>query len=457
MRKLTDGSIPRHIIAMSIPTAVGLLVQTLYHLVDLYFVAGLGDAALAGVSSAGIAMFIIMAMTQVLGVGTVAMISHAAGRGDQVEANLVFNQSMVLSILGAGLTLALGYGLGARYMGMIGADAATVTAGTTYLYYFIPCLAIQFAFTAMGSALRGTGIVKPTMVVQLLTVLINILLAPVLIAGWGTGVPLGVAGAGLASSLAAGMGFIIMWFYFHKLEEYVKFNRHQWRPIMTIWRRLVGIGLPAGGEFALMFIYMMVIYTVIRDFGAAAQAGFGLGSRVMQAIFLPAMAIAFSAPAIAGQNFGAGKSARVRATFTSAMLMSSCIMFLLTLLCQFKPEWFVGAFTDEADVLQVGTDFLRIISWNLVATGIIFTCSGMFQALGNTWPALWSGATRLLTFAVPVIWLSTQPEFKLVYVWYMSVITVPLQALVSYLFVRHEFRRRLDPVVVETTAQQAEC
>lgn len=131
-------------------------------------------------------------------------------------------------------------------------------------------------------------------------------------------------------------------------------------------------------------------------------------------------------------------------------------MFLLTLLCQFKPEWFVGAFTDEADVLQVGTDFLRIISWNLVATGIIFTCSGMFQALGNTWPALWSGATRLLTFAVPVIWLSTQPEFKLVYVWYMSVITVPLQALVSYLFVRHEFRRRLDPVVVETTAQQAE-
>jgi putative MATE family efflux protein len=446
MRNLTEGSIPQHIVTMSVPTGVGLLVQTLYYLVDLYFVAALGDASLAGVSSAGIAMFIIMGMTQVLGVGTVAMISHAAGVNDRNQANLVFNQSMVLSLLGALLTLVLGYGLGGSYMGMIGADADTVAAGTTYLYFFIPCLAIQFALTAMGAALRGTGIVKPTMVIQLVTVVINIVLAPVLIAGWGTGIPLGVAGAGLASSLAAAAGLAMAWFYFHKLEDYVRFNMAQWRPVMGVWRRIGGIGLPAGGEFALMFVYMMVIYAVIRDFGAAAQAGFGLGSRIMQSIFLPAMAIAFSAPAIAGQNFGAGKAGRVRETFRAAVLMSSGIMFLLTLLCQWQPQWFVSPFTDEPDVLAVAAGFLHIISWNFVASGIIFTCSGMFQALGNTWPALWSTATRLVTFAVPVIWLSGQPDFQLEYVWYMSVVTVPLQALVSYLLVRRQFRRQLDPL-----------
>jgi putative MATE family efflux protein len=446
MRNLTEGSIPQHIVTMSVPTGVGLLVQTLYYLVDLYFVAALGDASLAGVSSAGIAMFIIMGMTQVLGVGTVAMISHAAGVNDRNQANLVFNQSMVLSLLGALLTLVLGYGLGGSYMGMIGADADTVAAGTTYLYFFIPCLAIQFALTAMGAALRGTGIVKPTMVIQLVTVVINIVLAPVLIAGWGTGIPLGVAGAGLASSLAAAAGLAMAWFYFHKLEDYVRFNMAQWRPVMGVWRRIGGIGLPAGGEFALMFVYMMVIYAVIRDFGAAAQAGFGRGSRIMQSIFLPAMAIAFSAPAIAGQNFGAGKAGRVRETFRAAVLMSSGIMFLLTLLCQWQPQWFVSPFTDEPDVLAVAAGFLHIISWNFVASGIIFTCSGMFQALGNTWPALWSTATRLVTFAVPVIWLSGQPDFQLEYVWYMSVVTVPLQALVSYLLVRRQFRRQLDPL-----------
>ena len=87
-------------------------------------------------------------------------------------------------------------------MGLIGADAATAAAGTTFLYWYIPGLALQFALVVMGSALRGTGIVQPTMIVQASTVLLNTILAPVLIAGWGTGHPLGVAGAALASSIA---------------------------------------------------------------------------------------------------------------------------------------------------------------------------------------------------------------------------------------------------------------
>ena len=84
----------------------------------------------------------------------------------------------------------------------------------TYLRWFAPGLALQFALVAMGSALRGTGVVKPTMVVQAGTVLLNIVLAPVLIAGWGTGRPLGVAGAALASTLAIAAGVVLMAFYF---------------------------------------------------------------------------------------------------------------------------------------------------------------------------------------------------------------------------------------------------
>ena len=99
MKDLTQGSIPKHLINMSIPIMVGMLVQTLYFLVDLYFVGGLGETALAGVSAAGNAMFIIIALTQILNVGTATLISHAAGRKDRPYANLVFNQSFVISIL----------------------------------------------------------------------------------------------------------------------------------------------------------------------------------------------------------------------------------------------------------------------------------------------------------------------------------------------------------------------
>jgi Na+-driven multidrug efflux pump len=176
----------------------------------------------------------------------------------------------------------------------VGTDEGMQHAGVTFLYWFLPGLALQFAMVSMMSALRGTGIVRPTMTVQVLSVLLNVALAPVLIAGWGTGVPLGVAGAGLASTIAAVVGTIMLSFYFLRLEKYVSFHREQWQPNFAYWKRILNIGLPAGGEFFVMFLTMGLMYWLIRGFGSEAQAGYGIGSRVMQSIFLPAMAVAFS-------------------------------------------------------------------------------------------------------------------------------------------------------------------
>ncbi len=287
MKDLTKGSISSHLIAMAVPMAAGMIFQTLYFFVDLYFVAQLGDAAVAGVSTAGNAMFIIMAMTQVLGVGTVALIAHAVGRKDQADANLIFNQSLLIAVLCGVLTLILGYAGSLAYVRSIAADEATVQAGVTYLYWFLPGMALQFAMVAMGSALRGTGIVKPTMVVQVLTLVINTILAPILIAGWGIGRPMGVAGAGLASTIAIVVGVILLSLYFVRLEKYVSFHKEQWQPRVAVWKRMLSVGLPAGGEFALMFLFTAVTYWALRNFGAAAQAAFGIGGRIMQGIFLP--------------------------------------------------------------------------------------------------------------------------------------------------------------------------
>src|SRR5579863_8431797 len=109
MKDLTEGSIAKNIVQMAVPIVAGMFFQTLYFLIDLYFVAGLGDAAIAGVGAAGNAMFVVMAATQVLGVGTVTLISHAAGRKDQPDANLVFNQSLSLAACCALITMSLGF------------------------------------------------------------------------------------------------------------------------------------------------------------------------------------------------------------------------------------------------------------------------------------------------------------------------------------------------------------
>jgi putative MATE family efflux protein len=443
MKDLTDGSIAKNILQMAVPIAAGMFFQTLYFLIDLYFVAGLGDAAIAGVGAAGNIMFIVFALTQVLGVGTVALISHAVGRKDRSDAALVFNQSLVLSSSCALITLVLGYGLGRSYMQTLGSDAATVLAGTRYLHWFLPSLALQFAMVVMGSALRGTGIVQPTMIVQVVTVILNAVLAPVLIAGWGTGHPMGVAGAGLASSLSVAFGVVLLAMYFHRLEKYVAFDLTAWRPQLATWGRLLRIGLPAGGEFALMFAYLAVIYWIIRRFGADAQAGFGIGQRLMQSMFLPAMAVAFATAPIVGQNFAAGKFARVRETFALAVLIGSGIMLTLTLFCHWRTAWAIHAFTANPVALAVGSQFLLVISWNFLASGIVFTCSAVFQGLGHTMPAVLSSASRLVSFVVPALWLAASPQFQLIQLWYVSVVSVTLQALLSLWLVRGEFRRRL--------------
>jgi putative MATE family efflux protein len=445
MRDLTQGPIVRQLIAMAVPIAIGMLFQTLYFLVDLYFVARLGDAAIAGVSTAGTVTFVMLALTQMLGVGTVALVAHAVGRKDRTEADLIFNQSVVLSSICGVLTLLAGLLFGGAYVRAMAASDAAASAGAAYLYAYTPGLALQFALVALGSALRGTGIVQPTMLVQMLTVIVNTILAPVLIAGWGTHHPLGAGGAGLASSIAIAFGVVLLWVYFARLEHYVKLHPGLWRPRAAVIRRILNVGLPAGGEFFMLFVILGFIYWVIRDFGPGAQAGFGIGGRIMQALFLPVMALAFAASPVAGQNFGARRFERVRQTFRAAALLSAALMLAITLLCQIRPEWFIEGFSRQPDVLAVGVPYLRIISWNFVATGLIFTCSGLFQALGNTVPSLLSSASRLLTFVVPVLVLSTLPHFTLNQVWYLSVASVTLQALTSLALLQREFRRRLEP------------
>ncbi|HET8937876.1 MAG TPA: MATE family efflux transporter [Polyangiales bacterium] len=443
MRDLTQGPIVRHQVSIAVPLAVGMVFQTLYYFVDLYFVAQLGDNAIAGVSAAGNSYFAAFALSQLLGVGTAALISHAVGRKDPADANLVFNQSLCIAALMSVLTLIGTYGLSELYLRSVTDDIGTVQEGKRYLFWFGPGLALQFALVSMGSALRGTGIVKPAMMIQVGTLLLNALLAPVFIAGWGTNHPLGVAGAGLASSVAISVGVIALTVYFVRVEKYVRFHRDQWRPRMQVWKRIFVVGLPAGCEFALIFLYTSITYWAIRSFGAAAQAGFGVGSRVMQGIFVPALAVAYSAAPIAGQNFGAGNFPRVRATFRSTAFLSSFVMTCLIALCQWNAEIFVRFFSSDAEVTRIGALFLRTVSWNFVAQGLIFSCSNMFQGLGNTLPAVWSSITRLLIYALPAVWLSQQSFFQLEYIWYWSIVATGVQALTSLGLLQVEYRRRL--------------
>lgn len=450
---LTQGSITRHLLGMAAFIGISLIFQTLYYLVDLYFVGSIGPWAIAGVGLAGNVFFLAMALAQVVGVGSLSLIARAIGARQTQDTQAVFHQAMLMSCGLSVIMLAAGLLLARPAMAAMAADAATAEAGVAYLYGFMPALALMFPTGAMASALRAAGVVRAPMMVQSATVLLNVVLAPVLIAGWGTGQPLGALGAGLSTSIATLVGFVSFLAIFERTQTLMTSPLRLPSPDFGLWRRIVGIGLPSAGEFALMFIISIVVYGVIRNFGPEAQAGYGVGTRVMQAIFLPAMAVAFAVAPVAGQNFGAGRGDRVRETITKAAIFGSILMVSLIVLCHINPAALIRPFSSDPAVVAIGAGFLAIISINFVPSALIFTASGAFQALGDTRPALWGSLTRLMTFAGPAVWLSQQPWARLEHMWWLSVTSVLLHALVVLWLLRNQLRAKLSglapPAAVE--------
>ena len=446
MQDLTTGPITHHLLKATGFMLVTMVFQTLYFLIDLYWVGRLGTEAVAGVGIAGNLTFVVLALTQMLGVGTTAVVSHATGRRDHEQALLLFNQSQVLAMVTGVAFLVVGMAVRWPYARAMSADATTAALAAEYLLWFIPAMALQFALVAMGSALRAVGNFKPGMVVSSATVILNMILAPFLIFGWGTGRALGVAGAAISSLIAIIVGIVWMATYFLPKNAYLQFELRDGRPRLALWKRMLAIGLPAGFEFAITAVYLAIVYAITRPFGAAAQAGFGIGMRIIQAGFMPVIALGFSVAPVAGQNFGARHGQRVKNTFRDAAWMAAAVMVLFAIACHIAPQSMVGAFSTDPAVIAVGAEYLRIISWNFVASGLIFVASSMFQAMGNTVPSLIASGVRIVLLSIVVLMLARMPGFQLRWIWYVSVATVLVQLTLAMWFLRREFSRRLiDP------------
>lgn len=455
MHDMTTGAVRGHIVRLAAFICFSMLLQVLYSLVDLYWVGRLGPEAIAAVSIGANLMFVGLAGTQALTVGTVALVAHAAGRQDMAAVRFNTAQATSLSLVGGVFFLAAGFAGMRAYAGSVAADAQTAQLTVDYLLWFMPALALQFLLAAQVAALRGLGKMRLALALQTGSLALNFALAPVLVIGWPFGVALGVKGAGLATFLSIAAASVVLAVVLARREGPLRFPLALLRPRLATWRRILWIGLPAGGEFVLMAAYLLLIYGITRPFGPEAQAGFGIGMRWLQAFFMPALSISFAAAAVAGQNFGAGRHDRVRATFREALLQAGLLMFVAMLALQFAPAVLIRLLSAEPAVIDAGAQFLQIISWNLLASAVIFACGGLFQGMGHTLPSLIASAVRIALIMSLALWASGQAGFQLAHVWILSVATTIVQAALCYGFLRREFRLRLAGAGSLPTSQPA--
>jgi putative MATE family efflux protein len=444
MRDLTHGPIRGHLGKMTTVMLVSMLMQTLYSLIDLYWVSRLGKEAVAAVSIASNLMMVVMAFGQMLGVGSAAVISHAAGRKEHARVQRLFNQALSLSVLMGIFFACAGLGLKNVYAHALAGDGQTEALASRFLTWFILAMGLQFPLMALSSTLRGIGNMRPSVIAQFATIALNVALAPILMFGWLTDVALGIEGAALATFIAILAGTFGLSLYLRRKATYLRVSFADWRPDLSTWRKMLGIGFPSGAEFGLMTIYLMFIYALIRPFGAEAQAGFGIGMRIMQSGFMPAMAVSFACAAVAGQNYGARQFARVRETFVDGAIIATTLMVVFLLLSYVLPAPMLRFFTSDPAVIAVGENYLRIIAWNYIPFGLIVVSAGLFQGMGNTWPAMMASAVRIGLIVVPAWWLSRQPGFHLSQIWWLSVGSVVVQMTLCLALLRREFARKFE-------------
>lgn len=443
MKDLTHGSITSHIVSLAVPVAITMAAQIIYQLIDLYFVTTLGAVAIAGVSAANNAILVVTALMQILVTGTVAVVAQALGRKDHAGANIAFNQALALSVAcGVAITV-LFSALMRPYLRTVAADRAVVDAGLTFVHWAMASYALSLPMAVFSCALRSSGAMAPMVVSYALTVAINAFLAPVLIVGWLSGVPLGVQGAGLATSISVSIGIVFLGACFHRTQRHMRITPRLLRPDLHQWRRLLAIGAPASAEWILLCLSTAVTYYAIRNFGATVQAGFGIGWRALQFLLFPGMAIASAATPIVGQNFGARNADRVRETFRAVAVMEITLMLVIALLMQWHSVSLIGLFNADAMASDVGSSFLRLVSWSLVAQGLAYACSTIFQGLGNTVPVLAGSAARFVSFTALVVVLSGQNWFVVDHVWHALAASIVIQALVSTYLLRRQFRSPL--------------
>ena len=323
----------------------------------------------------------------------------------------------------------------------------------------------------MGAALRGTGNFKPGMVVQTATVIINMVLAPVLMFGWVTGAPLGVAGAAIATLLAIVLGTVWLLLYFLPADAVpaVRARRtggRSWR----LWKRHArhraagGRGVRADGGLPVHRL------RIARPFGAAAQAGFGIGMRIMQAAFMPVVALGFAVAPVAGQNFGARQRRPRARRLQDGGADRRRVMLVLTVLCHFAPA------RDGRRLLadpRVDRGRRRSICASCRGTSSppasCSSAASMFQAMGNTLPV--AGRRRSCASSSSPCrrrCCRALPGFELRWIWYLAVASVALQMLLncccsagnsacaSTSKPRHEWLRQSSPPYLNKADQERE-
>lgn len=459
----TEGSIPKHLIAFSVPMLVGNLLQAMYTTVNAIWVGRfLGPEALAAVSVSAPIIFALIALVTGLTIATTVLVAQCYGaRQPERVVRTVNNSLLLLTALGV-VTTVVGIGLRRPILILINTPPEILEMASSYLAVYLAGLVSMFLYNAAGAVLRGLGDSRTPLRFLVYATVLNIVLDPLLIFGAGPIPPMGVPGAALAAVISQTLAAVISVRYLYVSSGIVRYRPGTFRFDWELTRLTFRIGLPAGMQQVLVSLSSLVVSSVVNRFGSEVVAGFGAGQRFDNFTFLPAMSVGLAVSAVVGQNLGAGQVKRVHETVKWSCWLAGGITLFVALVAFFGAGPLMHAFTRDAAVVAEGAAYLRYMAFGYVPLALMFTLGGVLRGAGDTVPtmlfslfALWLVRVPLAHYLAAVPGLAEHGAF-------LAIAVSPFAGLLAtYLYYRSgrwqtKAVARRQPVVAEASAPMAE-
>lgn len=427
------------LLSMSLPMVISMAVNSLYNIVDSYFVAKISENAMTALSLVFPIQNFINAVAIGFGVGINAMIAQYLGAGRRDKADETLTQGMVLAVI-HGIVMMILCIIGIPYfLRLFTTDANVIALGVRYatiVFSFSVILSVNLTFEKMNQAI---GNMKITMISLLIGCGLNIILDPMIIFGIGPFPKLGIAGAALATGFGQCVPIVIYIAAYLKRPKRVAFRREYLHLTREVTKRLYSIGVPAILNMALTSVLTTALNAILAAFSQTYVLVLGIYYKLQTFLYMPANGIIQGMRPLIGYNYGAGEHKRVEQLYCLTLLLNICIMTAGMILCLTIPGKLMGAFAENPQTIQNGVTALHIICFGFILSAVSVTACGALEGLGKGIPSLLISLSRYVVLIIPLAFIFSR-FFGAAGVWHAFWVTEALSAVFAVIIYRRSVK-----------------
>ncbi|MTI49564.1 MATE family efflux transporter [Sporosalibacterium faouarense] len=435
-KDLTEGSILKNLISFSIPLLLGNILQVLYNTVDSIWVGRfIGSDALGAVSVSFPIIMILISLVMGITMATTVLVSQYAGAKNEDMVLKTVNNSLLLLGSAAIVVTIIGLIFSEKILLLMNTPPEILEYSTQYLNIFFFGLIFMFGYNVISSILRGLGDSKTPLRFLIVTTVLNLILDPFLIIGIGPFPQMGIRGAAVATLISQGISFMLALRHLDKQNHVISLKLKNLKFDKELTLQTIKIGLPAGIQQVVTSLGMVVLTSIINSFGADTIAAYGAASRLNQFAYMPAMSLGLAVSTLTGQSIGANKSENIKEIYKWGNVSATVITGITTIFVIVAPTLVLKLFTDDAQVLEIGSSILRIVGITYVPFALMFITNGILRGAGDTFPTMVFSIVSLWVIRVPLAkYLSSMDSLGSNGIWMAIAISSVLSLLMSQVY-----------------------